>query len=86
MAYSINLNKKINLVGHSLGTSLINIFLNKMKQSWKDKHIERFISISPSYDGGPKSFRTALSGYNFGLPDFFKIVNFDCFFFLINDD
>jgi len=69
--------KKIFLIGHSLGTLLGNMFLNKMKQIWKDKYINSFISISPSYDGAPKSLRTALSGYNFGLPNFIRTTNND---------
>ncbi len=72
-----NTGKKIHLLGHSLGTLLGNMFLNKMKDCWKKQYIKDFISISPSYDGGPKSLRTALSGYNFGLPDFIKVSNFD---------
>jgi hypothetical protein len=69
--------KKIFLIGHSLGTLLGNMFLNKMKQRWKDKYINSFISISPSYDGAPKSLRSALSGYNFGLPNFIRTTNND---------
>lgn len=69
--------KRIHLVGHSLGTLLGNMFLNKMSKKWKKIYIKDFISISPSYDGAPKALRSALSGYNFGLPDFIKVANND---------
>lgn len=69
--------KKVFLMGHSLGTLLGNMFLNKMCLKWKDKHIKSFVAISPSYDGGPKSLRTALSGFNFGLPNFIRTTNFE---------
>lgn len=67
--------KRIHLIGHSLGTLLGNMFLNKMSNRWKDKYIEDFIPISPSYDGAPKSLRTVLSGFNFGLPDIIDVKN-----------
>lgn len=73
----ISTRQKINLVGHSLGTSLANIFLNKMDSDWKDKYIEKFISISPAYDGAPKSLRTVISGFNFGFPDIIRITDRD---------
>ena len=70
-------NKKIHLVGHSLGTLLGNMFLNKMPREWKKCYIADFIAISPSYDGSPKALRSVLSGYNFGLPDFVKVTDND---------
>lgn len=73
----ITTGKRIHLIGHSLGTLLGNMFLNKMAKEWKNYYIEDFISISPSYDGAPKALRSALSGYNFGLPDAIKVANND---------
>ena len=72
--------KKVHLGGHSLGTLLRNMFLNKMTADWKKCNIKSFISISPSYDGAPKALRTALSGYNFGLPNFIRVTNTDFIF------
>lgn len=69
--------RKIHLIGHSLGTMLANMFLNKMKKSWKKCYIADFIPISPSYDGAPKSLRTCLSGYDFGLPAWIQVTNND---------
>lgn len=64
--------EKTSLIGHSMGCYLINVFLNKMKLSWKNKYIKSFISVSPSYDGSPKSLETILSGNNISLnPDLF---------------
>ena len=60
--------KKVHVLGHSLGGSLMTIFLNKMKSSWKKKYIASYIADCPALDGGPKSLRTILSGYNFGFP------------------
>lgn len=67
-AYMNNQQQKVYLIGHSLGCSLTNIFLNLQTQTWKDTYIAGFIPISPAYDGGPKALRTCLSGDNFGLP------------------
>jgi len=69
--------KKICLVGHSLGTLLSNMFLNKMSAKWKSHYIKSFIPISPAYDGAPKALRTALSGYDFGLSDVINVTDQD---------
>ena len=60
--------QKINVVGHSLGCSLLNIFLNTRPLTWKQQYINQFFSVSPAYDGAPKGLRACLSGENFGLP------------------
>ena len=70
-----NIGRKIHLIGHSLGTMLGNIFLNKMTTKWKKCYIADFIPISPAYDGAPKSLRSALSGYDFGLSDIVKVTD-----------
>lgn len=69
--------KRICLVGHSLGTLLSNMFLNKMSKKWKSHYIKSFVSISPAYDGAPKALRTALSGYDFALSDVINVSDQD---------
>lgn len=66
-AYIQNNKNKVNLVGHSLGCSLINIFLNTRRRQWKKRYIAKFFPISPAYDGGPEALSAVLSGNNFGL-------------------
>ena len=65
-------NRKIHVIGHSMGCSLLNIFLNMKSLQWKNTYIKSFISVAPAYDGAPKSLRACLSGDNFNLnPKFF---------------
>lgn len=76
-AFKHNHQRKVSLIGHSLGCSLINMFLNTRRRQWKKRYIKCFIPISPAYDGAPDALRTVLSGNNFGLPSYFFGSNLD---------
>ncbi len=54
--------KKAILVGHGLGSVLINTVLLKINKKWKDNYIQCFITISGSFGGCPKALRVLLSG------------------------
>ncbi len=38
-----------------------------MSNNWKQKYINKFIAVSPAYDGCPESLQTVLSGNNMSL-------------------
>ena len=59
---SQNNGKPAILLGHDLGSPLVNYFLTKSPQDWKDKYIKFFVSFSGSFGGCPKALRTLLSG------------------------
>lgn len=62
---STNMNgMKAIILGHGLGSCIANYFLNIMEKSWKDTHIDSFVSYSGSFGGCPKALRTILSGMN----------------------
>ena len=76
---SVHLNgKKAVLVGHSLGSNLINYFLVKQSKEWKDRYINSFVSFSGAFGGCPKALRSMLSGVDVTKPDektvFHKII------------
>jgi hypothetical protein len=72
-----NTNKKVVLVGHSMGCFMISLFINisryfetnnTITTGWVDKYIDSFISAGGAFDGGPKSLRAVLTGDNPGTP------------------
>ncbi|KNH04658.1 hypothetical protein XU18_4146 [Perkinsela sp. CCAP 1560/4] len=67
--YSENGNRKVNLVGHSLGGIHANLFLNSfVDTAWKRKFIRRFIPISVAYGGSVKAMHSVLLGESQGWP------------------
>jgi len=50
------------IIGHDLGAVVANYFLVNAIQEWKDRFINKFISISGTFGGCPKALRAVLSG------------------------
>lgn len=50
------------IIGHDLGSVVANYFLVGSLQNWKDKFIDKFISISGTFGGCPKALRKVLAG------------------------
>lgn len=50
------------IIGHDLGAVVANYFLVGAMQEWKDKFINKFISVSGTFGGCPKALRAVLSG------------------------
>jgi hypothetical protein len=59
---SLNNNKPVVFVAHSMGNLILTLFLNEQSQGWKDKYIKHFYSISAPWAGTPKSLRDVISG------------------------
>jgi len=65
--YTINGNKRVNIIGHSMGSIHSTQFLNFQTQEWKDKYISALITVSAPWGGSPKALRSIISGDNFGI-------------------
>ncbi len=50
------------IIGHDLGAVVSNYFLVNAIQEWKDRFINKFISVSGTFGGCPKALRAVLSG------------------------
>ncbi len=65
---SVRLNGRLAiLMGHGLGSVIINMFLNNQTKAWKTEYIASFITVSGSFGSVPKALRVLLSGDT--LPD-----------------
>ena len=52
--YKINGNKKVSLLGHSMGGPFLQYFLATfVDQPWKEKFIDNFIPMAGAFDGSP---------------------------------
>lgn len=56
-------NLSVVLISHSMGSSLINLFLSKKSQKWKDKYIKSWISINGVFSGSTKAILLNTFGY-----------------------
>lgn len=62
--FTLNNNRKVVIITHSLGGLYGLYFLNHMEQSWKDKYIQSFAPISSPFAGAAKIMRLFASGDN----------------------
>lgn len=60
--------KRVYLLGHSMGCHYVLYFLNQQPQIWKDKYIKGFISLGAPWGGAVKPLRVMASGENDGIP------------------
>jgi len=65
--YSMNQNKQVHILAHSVGSIHFTHFLNLQTQEWKDKYIGSLISVAAPWSGSPKALRAIISGDNFGI-------------------
>jgi pimeloyl-ACP methyl ester carboxylesterase len=62
-SFDINGRRAI-LVAHSIGALVTYIILTEfLSQAWKERYIERFVSVSAPYGGCSVAMKTCLSGY-----------------------
>ena len=67
--YEMNDRKKVLLLGHSMGTAVITLFLNSgeslgFDQAWKDKYIHAFHMVAPANGGAPMALMGVTAGVN----------------------
>ncbi|XP_066493711.1 phosphatidylcholine-sterol acyltransferase [Tiliqua scincoides] len=60
--------KRVFILGHSLGNLHILYFLLQQSQAWKDHYVQGFISLGAPWGGGVKATRVLASGDNHGIP------------------
>ena len=60
--YTLNGNKKVVLIGHSMGNTNVLYFLNQQPQKWKDQYVAKFVSLAGPYGGAAKTLRLVASG------------------------
>lgn len=60
--YRINNNRKVVLLGHSMGNPYTLYMLNHQPQEWKDKYIQTYISLAGPWGGAAKPVRLMASG------------------------
>ena len=67
--YEMNDRKKVLLLGHSMGTAVLTLFLNSgeslgFDQAWKDKYIHAFHMVAPANGGAPMALMGVTAGVN----------------------
>lgn len=66
--YASGGNKRVVLIVHSMGTPVTLYFLTDIvDQSWKDKYLKAFISISGVWRGAANALKAPVSGQNEGI-------------------
>lgn len=70
--YTNNSNKKIVIIAHSLGSLVINNFLNKSSNKWNKKYIDKIIFVNPPISGSISSLQLILIDT---IDVFFKKIN-----------
>ncbi|XP_074629609.1 lysosomal phospholipase A and acyltransferase-like [Acropora palmata] len=68
--YSVNGNKRITLMTHSMGGPLTLVFLNRQTSDWKDKYLHQWIAMSAPFGGAVEEIRTYTSGNTLFVPHF----------------
>ena len=60
--YVSNSNKKVVVLGHSMGNLYILYLLNHQSKEWKDMYIQSFISLAGPWGGAVKTLKLLASG------------------------
>lgn len=65
-AFSLNQEKRVTFICHSMGGKMLLHFLQKMPTSWKDKYVEKIITLSTPWGGSMQAVQAISVGYDFG--------------------
>ncbi|VEL07343.1 unnamed protein product [Protopolystoma xenopodis] len=66
--YNNSKNRKVALLGHSMGGTYSLYFLNKMSEEWRSQYIDSLILISVPLGGSFKLFKILVEGDNLDVP------------------
>ena len=67
-AYVTSGNRRVHVMGHSLGAVVALAFLNEMELDWKRKYVKSFVPVGGPFGGTIVNVLGSVSGYNLGLP------------------
>ena len=67
-AYVTAGNRRVHIMGHSLGGVVSLAFLNDMPLEWKQTYIKSYIPVGSPFGGTVVNLMGSCSGYNLGLP------------------
>lgn len=67
-AYVTAGNRKVHVMGHSLGGVVALAFLNDCDPAWKRKYVKSYIPVGSPFGGTVVNVLGSVSGYNLGLP------------------
>ncbi|CAH0777163.1 unnamed protein product [Bemisia tabaci] len=73
-AVSEQTNRKVMIVGHSMGGLVTAHFLSNKTQEWKDKHIHAFLTVGTPWLGMIEAVGTYIVGLNLRIPTIDKKV------------
>lgn len=65
--YQTNKGRKVVLLCHSMGCSLMLYLLNRQPQQWKDQYVKSLFTLAGPWGGAVKSVKAFASGDNFGV-------------------
>ena len=68
LASSLNDDRPVVLVSHSMGSPFAQAFLNAASPEWKKTYIRALISVEGAWTGAAKAAKTIMFGANFGAP------------------
>jgi lysophospholipase III len=60
--YTINNDSKVSLLAHSMGGLMSLYFLQRQNSTWKDKYIERLVTMSTPWGGAVKAVKVFAIG------------------------
>ncbi|PSN37787.1 Group XV phospholipase A2 [Blattella germanica] len=64
--YSLNDNTPVIIMAHSMGAPMSLLFLQSQSKSWKDKYVNKFITLAGAWGGSVKAMKVFLLGDNLG--------------------
>ncbi|XP_055295032.1 phospholipase A2 group XV-like [Sitodiplosis mosellana] len=69
-SYGINKNTRVTFIAYSMGGRMLLHFLQQMPQDWKDKYLERTITLAVPWGGSVRPIQAVSVGYDLGIAVF----------------
>ncbi|KAK6623003.1 hypothetical protein RUM43_008855 [Polyplax serrata] len=64
--YTLNGNKSVVLIAHSMGGPMTHLLLKKVTQAWKDKYVRALVGLNGAWGGSVKALKVYVVGDNLG--------------------